>query len=217
MHHIIRLIFIISLAPIIASATAQQPDEIIISDKSHPLQTNPLDDYLEINGWKPPEEANIWSSNWRGYIATWRIDGNHLILDDVTIRIDGPDSDNSFNEVEKSILDSLFPNQVKILAKWYTGALIVPTGESVEYVHMGYGSTYSKYSVLEVKKGIIVKSTNFTIEEFERYKISKFEKFKKTETFKAGLLELTTGENSWSEDSAVSFMYDFFAEKYLSQ
>ena len=205
------------LMPTIAKATAQQPDEIILSGKSYRLQTNPLDDYLEREGWKPPEEANIWSSNWRGYIAIWVKKGSLLVLKDITIRVNDPDGETPADELTKSIFTDLFPNQDQAVATWYSGSLIIPVGEMVEYVHMGYGTTYSKYEVLKVKNGIIWDCMSFGNEEFESYKKLKFDDFKKTLLYQEALSELITGEEPWSTKGAENFMYDFFVDKYLSQ
>ena len=38
----------------------------------------------------------------------------------------------------------------EVLADWYTGVLVIPRGRQVSYVHMGYGSTYERYVLLEV-------------------------------------------------------------------
>jgi len=47
--------------------------------------------------------------------------------------------------------------QLSIEASWYTGKLRIPSGEMLQYVHMGYGTRYEKEIVLNVKKGRVVK------------------------------------------------------------
>src|SRR5690554_3458312 len=119
-------------------ATAQAPDIIVIENQEYFLNTNPLEPYLRTIDWKPPEDAAIWSSNWRGYIATWSIENNNLILVDVTIEI----RDETSERKRISILKTLFPKDNNITANWFSGNLIIPTGEITTYVHMGYGSMY---------------------------------------------------------------------------
>jgi len=41
--------------------------------------------------------------------------------------------------------------------KWFTGKLRVPQGELLQYVHMGYSSTYEKELVITVEAGKVVK------------------------------------------------------------
>ena len=57
------------------------------------------------------------------------------------------------SEASKSVLKALFGDDASRVATWFTGHLIVPTGEIVNYVHMGYGSTYSSYIVVTVVPG----------------------------------------------------------------
>lgn len=68
-----------------AFATAQAPDKITLNDETLSLQTNPLSGYLEEINWQPAEDIAISSANWRGYIASWSIVADKLILDDVTV------------------------------------------------------------------------------------------------------------------------------------
>jgi hypothetical protein len=42
----------------------------------------------------------------------------------------------------RSMMAQVFPDSTRVAATWFTGNLIVPDGERVTYVHMGYGSQY---------------------------------------------------------------------------
>lgn len=54
-------------------------------------------------------------------------------------------------------VESIFSGQTApIPASWFTGVLIVPRGEMVEYVHIGYQSVYERYVILVLKKGKVV-------------------------------------------------------------
>lgn len=211
------LLLTIMMLPTWVLATAQQSDVLIIADKELNLNTNPLEKQLETMEWKPPEEARIWSSNWRGYIATWKIENNQLYLKEVTIQVDDPDSDDDIDQVSKSILKTLFPSKDKIFADWYSGALIAPDGEMTNYVHMGYGSTYERYQILRIKNGNVIEHLEMSQDEFTNYKNQKFKKFKETSKFKQEFNNLTNGEYNWPQDQAINFMQSFYAEYYLSQ
>jgi hypothetical protein len=194
-------------------ATAQQPDTIILSNVELPLNTNPLESYIKSVGWEPPEEASIWSSNWRGYIAQWEVVAGNLQLKDASIELKG----NSIkNRKRKSIISDLFPKKGRVVATWYSGALIVPDGEMINYVHMGYGSSYESYQVLRIKEGVVIEHLSFSNEQFENYKHRKFESFKETKKFQGELENLMDGEYNWAEDDALSFMQSYYAEYYLS-
>lgn len=204
---------LISFISLNCNATAQIPDAIAIKDIQYRLNTNPLDKYLAEIRWERPEYASISSANWRGYLASWKIDAGNMLLIDVTIEI--------YNEAEerhetKSILYELFPDSNSIKARWYSGALIIPHGEMTNYVHMGYGSSYESYIVIRIKDGVVVDYQDFAGSEFEKYKEKKFQAFKETLDFQKQLNELTTGEYDWSEEEALNFMQSFHAEYYLS-
>ncbi|SDG17896.1 hypothetical protein SAMN04244550_03550 [Rhodobacter capsulatus] len=61
-------------------------------------------------------------------------------------------------------IDSGQPGRLpeKVFAQWYSGTLRIPQGELLDYVHMGYGSTYDWDLLLEVQSGVVVsKSVRF--------------------------------------------------------
>lgn len=76
---------------------------------------------------------------WRQYGGTWEIKDNKLYL----VNLDG-----RFKLTGKT----------PIFADWFTGTLIVPQGEMLEYVHMGYGSVYEREVHIKVEKGIVTNS-----------------------------------------------------------
>ena len=47
-----------------------------------------------------------------------------------------------------------FPDRV--FAHWYSGTIRIPQGKQLEYVHMGYGSTYERDLFLDVERGVVV-------------------------------------------------------------
>lgn len=47
-----------------------------------------------------------------------------------------------------------FPD--KVFAQWYSGQIRIPQGGLLEYVHMGYGSTYERDLLLEVRCGVVI-------------------------------------------------------------
>ena len=51
---------------------------------------------------------------------------------------------------------TLFPDYPdRVFAHWYSGTIRIPQGKLLNYVHMGYGSTYERDLFLEIEKGVI--------------------------------------------------------------
>jgi len=124
------------------------------------------------------------TSNWRGYVATWEISGGRLIVvniesheylgiklaDFIRMRSPCPTSAKQiFAFLEASsherywrpfTLDRLFPGKFKdgkVEADWFSGELRVPKGKLLQYVHMGYGSSYEQELIITVDKGVVVR------------------------------------------------------------
>lgn len=66
----------------------------------------------------------------------------------------------------KSVIDEVFPNQELIKVDWETDTLVLPSGELVNYVHMGYASTYEYYTLLEIENGDLKSEKHIRHEEF---------------------------------------------------
>lgn len=147
------IVFSLSTA---AFATGQEPDKIVYKGVERSLFSNPLEDY-----YKRPEDRPKFaigpfmfsSGNWRGYVATWKIDNGKLFLTKIDSWICTGDSKESCHLVE---LAELFPKKLQeglVMADWYTGDLRVPDGKELRYVHMGYGSIYERDLIFKVKDG----------------------------------------------------------------
>jgi uncharacterized protein (TIGR02996 family) len=127
--------------------TAQVGDRIRYKDEQLRLFANP-----PLHGETVPPGANLKfksgsSANWRGYVATWEFRDNILFLADVSGRRDRRDID----------MHEVFPgHEAGIQADWVTARLRVPRGECIDYVHMGYASTYERDLWLAVHAGRLV-------------------------------------------------------------
>lgn len=64
-------------------ATFQKPDLLEIDGKTYDIHTNPLASFLAANPGRLPEPQVMSTGLWRGYIATWTVEQNHLLLKDV--------------------------------------------------------------------------------------------------------------------------------------
>jgi hypothetical protein len=147
------------LLPAISFATSQAPDVLIYNGKQYDLFANPLESFYENRNDRPNfniTPGSISSGNWRGYVATWKIDGGSLYL----VEIDSWICAERFSDdCRKANLRGLFGQKYragKVKADWFTGLLRVPDGKMLRYVHMGYGSVYEREIVLKIGAGKVV-------------------------------------------------------------
>jgi hypothetical protein len=210
------LLFFLFFSSIDIFATAQYPDKIIIKGEEKFLFSNPLESYFEDNPDKRPqrEDMIVSSALWRGYVATFEITNNELYVIDVEIQI-SHDSIEKHNFKLISVYNEVFLNSEPTKVDWLNGLLVIPYGEQIKYVHMGYGSTYAYYTLLEIQKGNLIKERNFNYREYEVFKEKQFQAFKKTKEYEERAKELRE-----VEDNDVEFIDSFlksFVVDYTSK
>ena len=104
----------------------------------HPLvvQTDPPGTFA-----KPGVPSVVFSTAcWRGYLGTWEVRGGRLYLVSVIGRYE-------------------MLGDEPLFAEWVSGVLIIPRGELLKYVHMGFESVYERELRLTVEAGVVVDST----------------------------------------------------------
>jgi len=183
MKHLI-LILIGLFAFMKAYPTSQIPDKIIYNGNEYKLHCNPMEAYFELHPEKRPVNEIMSSNLWRGYVATFEIKDNALYLKDLSIQVSDTTTKDKFDHMWISVVDKVFPNETNIKIDWYTGLLVLPYGELLNYVHMGYGSTYENYILIEINKGNFMKEKDMNYEEYENFKDKQFKAFKKTDEYK---------------------------------
>ena len=191
-------------------ATAQFPDKINYNGKEYNLNSNPLEVYFEKNPNKRPKSEVRSSALWRGYVATFEIIDNQLFLKDIEIQYRDTTSKGSNNSNWKSVLNEVFADQKNIQVDWYTGLLVLPQGKVVNYVHMGYGSTYQHYTILELDKGVLTQEKQFKRKAYEKFKEKQFQVFKQTEDYHKMKSDLLQKGNS--EEFIDSFLRSYVTE-----
>jgi hypothetical protein len=138
-------------------ATAQIPDTLIYQGERMALRINPLESYYSKTNPRPKgffKNPSLSSACWRGYVATWKIDRDHLFL--VQIR--------ECHGKRTASLEKFFPTLYqggRVPASWYSGLLKCPRGKLVKYIHMGYRSEYERELIIEVKNGQVVSTHEF--------------------------------------------------------
>ena len=195
--------------------TAQEPDKLIYNGKEYSLHSNPMEKYFEKFPDKRPQGKGkvqvVSSSLWRGYIATFEIKDNQLYLKDIEIEV-VKKVKKDYEYSWKSVLKKVFPNKDLVKIDWLTGLLVLPKGEIVNYVHMGYASTYEHYVLLEFENGNLKGEKQFGYEEYEKFKEKQFQAFKKTDEYEKLKEDLKKeGDNSdvFIEDFLRIFVIDY--------
>ncbi len=163
-----------------AFATAQFPDKIIHEGEEHMLHTNPLEAYFQAHPRSRPNVRFTSSALWRGYVATFEIVDGMLLLRDV-----GSDGYVEELDARGGILRTRLRGHLDLDAgplvlDCFTGWLIIPHGKLVEYVHMGYGSTYSDYILLRIEEGRLTGRTELDHEGFRQFRTAQYQAFMRT-------------------------------------
>lgn len=197
-----------------AFATAQIPDIIIYDGKEYSLNSNPLESFFKMYPDKRPKREVISTALWRGYVATFEFKDKQLFLKDIEIKYRDTTEKGEVDYKWRSAMDEVFPNQEKIKIDWMTGLLVIPHGKLVNYVHMGYGSTYEKYILLEIENGDLKKEKRFDYNEYEKFKEKQFQAFKQTEEYKKMKADL---QSDGSSDEFVDSFLKSFVTEYTSK
>ncbi len=129
--------------------TAQISEKLIYEGQQLSMCTNPLGLYFAMGGDGPNFEYTC-TALWRGYVGTWEIVDSRLYLIELHGRTEGGD------EVSVATIFPDYPDRV--FAHWYSGTIRIPQGKLLNYVHMGYGSTYERDLFLEIERGVIKNS-----------------------------------------------------------
>ncbi len=196
-----------------AIATSQEPDQLVLEGEKLSLETNPLSPLIEAGRIALPEPAERWSSNWRGYVATWTVEGNQLFLEQLDVLLRQEGASEGAEAAPTDVLSRVFPGQAQVPATWFSGALIVPRGRSVRYVNMGYGSTHERYTVLRIESGRVVSRSDLNASEFEKLRKEKFAAYQQTLEYASRFKE---ARENLSKIDAEEFLYQYAVEEYMA-
>ncbi|MEQ1646102.1 MAG: hypothetical protein ABL959_21805 [Pyrinomonadaceae bacterium] len=189
-----------------AFGTAQAPDKIWYEGKLYDMQTNPMEPYFAKNPGMRPNKRNGSSALVRGYLATFEVVNSGLFLRDIEVIAREPKGG---GVVYTSVIDEVVPARQKMKIDWFDGLLVLPHGKLVNYVHMGYGSTFENYILLEIAAGNLKRSKSFDHKEYEAFKDRQFAEFKKTEEYRKLFKEMKKDAADWDQKMTDSFIRSF--------
>lgn len=87
MNRLLSVACVLILLPAITHATAQEPDVLLYKGKEYALYANPLEPIYKSEDERPNFSVGpntISTGNWRGYVATWKIEDGSLYLEAVS-------------------------------------------------------------------------------------------------------------------------------------
>ena len=147
----ILLVLIFTLLPSAVFATAQISDLILYKGESYYLFSEPLESYFKESFSRPDYLfAFKCTACRRGYVASWEVKGDSLYLTKLVEGTCGADA-------KEIPIAAVFSGQKgPIKADWFSGDLRIPQGKQLEYVHMGYASTYERDLILTIKNGKVI-------------------------------------------------------------
>lgn len=185
-----------------AFGTAQAPDKIWYEGKLYDMQTNPLEPYFAKNPGKKPKTNSMTTSLSRGYIATFEFSNGGLYLRDIEMTILSTSQIYRF----QSVLSEVVPDGQRLKIDWFNGLLVLPHGKPVSYVHMGYGSTFENYVLIEIAAGEFKQARTFNNKEYEAFKDRQFAEFKKTDDYKKLVNDMKKQDANWEQPRMDTFI-----------
>ena len=127
--------------------TAQVADKLQYQGQSYSLLTNPLEDYFT-RGRHKPDFRVPHTGMWRGYVATWLVEGDLLFL----VGLEG-----CLTNGRPATVSTIFPTaKGSVLADWYSGSLRFASGHIMRYVHRGYGSRFEQEFTLQISGAVVM-------------------------------------------------------------
>jgi hypothetical protein len=117
---------------------------------------------------------------------------------------------------QRDVRDQLFPGRSEVVADWYTGTMIIPKGKIVDYVHMGYGSTYERYTVIWIRHGDVTRQLDLRANQFMALRKQRFKAYQQTPEYQKQFTESLQQREGGTAAEIEDFLFEFDAERYLS-
>lgn len=156
---------VVLLFPVTLSATEQIADKVVYQGKVHELRAPtgaaiyPLEIYYKGRKEKRPQFRQspaapegpvlLGTNCWRGYVATWEIEGKQFFLKEIR----------GFVGAQKADAGKLLNRKAengRISASWYSGKVRIPVGRVIQDHFMERHRVHERYLILEIKDGKVV-------------------------------------------------------------
>lgn len=139
-----------------SSTTRQVRDTLIMGNVKYAINTAPLGQLDSLHYCSLRDQVGFnefFSWNFRGYVATWRVDGNKLYLDTLKTGSDKAD----FRDALKDFKDS----RGNIFASWFSGTVICGTGPVLCMSGIGWDDLNETEVELIIKSGVVTASRHY--------------------------------------------------------
>jgi hypothetical protein len=130
--------------------TAQVTEKLRFEGRSLSLCEEPLGEYLGRLEKRPKLEV-VSTALWRGYIGHWEIESGRLYLNRLEI-FPAEAEWKSTNGIHMVFPGASGP----VFAHWYSGVMRCPEGALLNYVHLGYSSTYERDLHIAIEAGRVL-------------------------------------------------------------
>jgi len=210
------LIFLIGIFSMRLFATQQREDKVIYRGKTYFMPTFPMNAYFEIHPEKKPSSDVLITSLWRGHVATYEFKENALFLKDIEVPIERKVGVPPYEMTWKSVMSQVVPKGKRLPVDWHSGILVLSHGKFVDDVDGVSGMSYSKYLLLEVKKGKITGRRRYDLKQFKQFKEQQFQAYKKTDSYRQEVAERKQQGDSQAEiDSQLKYFIMNFTSEFL--
>ena len=187
-------------------ATAQIPDVIVLDGVSYSLTVNPLKEFFAKHPDKQPNATIRSSENWRDYVAEFAVVEGALVVTDMRVTTD-------FNGGDESVLTDVLPGGGAVRLSSFTGHLIVPLGEPLRYVHMGYSPEFDHYIAVRVGDGVTGMPMHFNRRGFAKWRQTQLAAFKltfkRTTDYRDAIEELRRAGPTMNTAEVNAFLQEF--------
>ena len=129
--------------------TIQVRETLMYDGLKYGIREEPLEQYLSKLKERPVLDSGK-TLCWRGYYGTWQLKDNKLYL--VELIAYGP------NYLDYSI-DYIFPGESVVFADWYSDTIVIPYFDILNDEKQEMSSVKEKQMLLEIKNGVLVKTT----------------------------------------------------------
>ena len=139
-----------------SGTTRQVRDTLIMDNIKYAISVPPLGQLDSLHYCSLRDHVGFnefFSWNFRGYVATWRVDGNKLYLDTLKTGSDKAD----FRDALKDFKDS----RGNIFASWFSGTVICGTGPVLCMSGIGWDDLNETEVELIIKSGVVTASRNY--------------------------------------------------------
>ncbi len=183
LHYLSRVLALVAmLVSPVALATMQQPDLLLVDGQQKALLTSPLQPFIAANPNVVPLAETVSSGNRRGYIAHWKISAGELVLTSLMVnkwRVKGGREE---LEPEES-LRQVFPGRAPVVARWYSGVVILRHGGRSGPIPEGRRVGTLLYRVYTLRKGRLIETQDLDTLELSDLYERKFSTYKLTPMF----------------------------------